>query len=156
MEQLIKVDGLKLILSSQTTPVNQAAATVAEKYKVYYQAVISWSDWMEKEKYSWVSNMFFTPAIAAAVPFDMVKTMPANEAPKKCGMFTEDNADGQGLAGGVAGDRQGHGLRVRPYGRPPRRAARTTPPPSSSSRMRGSTVFSRSARRPTPSPSSSR
>jgi branched-chain amino acid transport system substrate-binding protein len=102
MEQLIKVDGLKLILSSQTTPVNQAAATVAEKYKVYYQAVISWSDWMEKEKYSWVSNMFFTPAIAAAVPFDMVKTMPASEAPKKFGMFTEDNADGQGLAGGVA------------------------------------------------------
>jgi branched-chain amino acid transport system substrate-binding protein len=101
MEQLIKVDGLKLILSSQTTPINEAAGNVAEKYHVFYAACISWADWIEKDKFSWVSDMFFTPAIAGQVPYDMVKTMPAGEAPKKFGMFTEDNADGQGLAEGV-------------------------------------------------------
>ncbi len=101
MEQLIKIDGLKLILSSQVTPINMAAATVADKYKAFYMMNISWADWIEKENYQYVADMFFTPAIAAAVPFDMVATMPKSEWPKKWGMFTEDNADGQGLAGGV-------------------------------------------------------
>jgi branched-chain amino acid transport system substrate-binding protein len=101
MEQLIKIDGLKLILSSQVTPINMAAATVADKYKAFYMMNISWADWIEKEKYQYVADMFFTPAIAAAVPFDMVATMPESERPVKWGMFTEDNADGQGLAGGV-------------------------------------------------------
>jgi branched-chain amino acid transport system substrate-binding protein len=101
MEQLIKIDGLKLILSSQVTPINMAAATVADKYKAFYMINISWADWIEKEKYQYAADMFFTPAIAAAVPFDMIATMPKSEWPKKIGMFTEDNADGQGLAGGV-------------------------------------------------------
>ncbi len=35
MEKLIKSDGLKIILSSNTTPYNQAAATVAEQYGAY-------------------------------------------------------------------------------------------------------------------------
>ena len=32
MEKLIKTDGIKIVLSSNTTPYNQAAATVAEQY----------------------------------------------------------------------------------------------------------------------------
>ena len=110
MEQLIKIDGLKLILSSQVTPINMAAATVADKYKAFYMMNISWADWIEKEKYQYVADMFFTPAIAAAVPFDMVATMPKSEWPKKWGMFTEDNADGQGLAGGVEATAKAKGL----------------------------------------------
>jgi branched-chain amino acid transport system substrate-binding protein len=110
MEQLIKIDGLKLILSSQVTPINMAAATVADKYKAFYMMNISWADWIEKEKYQYVADMFFTPAIAAAVPFDMVETMPKSEWPKKWGMFTEDNADGQGLAGGVEATAKARGL----------------------------------------------
>ena len=110
MEQLIKIDGLKLILSSQVTPINMAAATVAEKYKAFYQMNISWADWIEAEEYQYVANMFFTPAIAAAVPFDMVATMPESEWPKKWGMFTQDNADGQGLAEGVEATAKAKGL----------------------------------------------
>ena len=109
MEQLIKVDGLKLILSTETTPVNQAAATVAEKYKAFYMMTVAWADWIEKDKNQWSADYFFTPAIAAAVPFDMVKTMPKSEVPKKWGMFTEDNADGQGLAGGVEATAKANG-----------------------------------------------
>ena len=109
MEQLIKVDGLKLILSTETTPVNQAAATVADKYKAFYMMTVAWADWIEKDKYQWTADYFFTPAIAAAVPFDMVKTMPKSEVPKKWGMFTEDNADGQGLAGGVEATAKANG-----------------------------------------------
>jgi len=110
MEQLIKIDGLKLILSSQVTPINMAAATVAEKYKAFYQMNISWADWIEAEEYQYVANMFFTPAIAAAVPFDMVATMPESEWPTKWGMFTQDNADGQGLAEGVEATAKAKGL----------------------------------------------
>ena len=109
MEQLIKVDGLKIILSTETTPVNQAAATVAEKYKAFYMMTVAWADWIEKDKNQWSADYFFTPAIAAAVPFDMVKTMPKSELPKKWGMFTEDNADGQGLAGGVEATAKANG-----------------------------------------------
>ena len=109
MEQLIKVDGLKVILSTEVTPINQAAATVADKYKAFYMMTVSWADWIEKEKYKWVADYFFTPAIAAAVPFDMVKTMPKSEVPKTWGMFTEDNADGQGLAGGVEATAKANG-----------------------------------------------
>ena len=109
MEQLIKVDGLKLILSTETTPVNQAAATVAEKYKAFYMMTVAWADWIEKDEYQWSADYFFTPAIAAAVPFDMVKTMPESEVPEKWGMFTEDNADGQGLAAGVEATAKANG-----------------------------------------------
>ena len=109
MEQLIKVDGLKLILSTETTPVNQAAATVADKYKAFYMMTVAWADWIEKDKYQWVADYFFTPAIAAGVPFEMVKEMPKGEVPKKWGMFTEDNPDGQGLAGGVEATAKANG-----------------------------------------------
>ena len=44
MEKLIKTDGLKVVLSSNTTPYNQAAATVAEQYQAYYHIVTSWTD----------------------------------------------------------------------------------------------------------------
>ena len=111
MEQLIKVDGLKLILSTETTPVNQAAATVAEKYKVFYMMTVAWADWIEKDKDQWVADYFFTPAIAAGVPFEMVKTMPKGEVPQKWGMFTEDNADGQGLAAGVEATAKANGYK---------------------------------------------
>ena len=109
MEQLIKVDGLKLILSTETTPMNQAAATVAEKYKAFYMMTVAWADWIEKDKNQWSADYFFTPAIAAAVLFEMVKTMPKGEVPQTWGMFTEDNADGQGLAGGVEATAKANG-----------------------------------------------
>ena len=109
MEQLIKIDGLKLILSTETTPVNQAAATVADKYKAFYMMTVAWADWIEKDGYQWTADFFFTPAIAAAVPFEMVKTMPKDQVPQKWGMFTEDNPDGQGLAAGVEATAKANG-----------------------------------------------
>ena len=44
MEKLIKTDGLKIILSSNTTPYNQAAATVAEQNQAYFHINTSWTD----------------------------------------------------------------------------------------------------------------
>ena len=90
---------------------------MADKYKAFYMMTVAWADWIEKDKYQWSADYFFTPAIAAAVPFEMVKTMPKSEVPQKWGMFTEDNADGQGLAGGRRGDRQGERLHVGLHGR---------------------------------------
>lgn len=112
MEKLIKVDGLKLILSTQVTPINQAAVVVAEKYKAFYQMVVAWTDWMRDGNYEWTADMFFTPASVAEVPFKMVQTMPKSEQPKVWGMFTEDNADGQGLAGGVKATAKAYGYNL--------------------------------------------
>jgi len=112
MEKLIKVEGLKLILSTQVTPINQAAVVVAEKYKAFYQMVVGWTDWMRDGNYQWTADMFFTAAAVAEVPFEMVKTMPESEWPTKWGMFTEDNADGQAMAGGVEATAKAYGFKV--------------------------------------------
>ena len=99
MEKLIKVEGLKLILSTQVTPINLAAATVAEKYQAYYQMSTTLDGLRSgQQNYKWVPDLFFTPGAVAEVPFKMVDTMPQADQPTKWGMLTEDNADGQGLA----------------------------------------------------------
>jgi branched-chain amino acid transport system substrate-binding protein len=110
VEKLIKVGGLKVILSTQVTPINLAAATVAEKYQAFYQMVVGWRDVVEQQKYKWVSDFFFTPGEVADVPFKMIATMPKAEQPTKWAIFTEDNADGQGLGGGVKAVMQGYGI----------------------------------------------
>ena len=44
MEKLIKSEGIKIVLSSNITPYNQAAATVAEQYGAFFQINTSWID----------------------------------------------------------------------------------------------------------------
>jgi branched-chain amino acid transport system substrate-binding protein len=110
VEKLIKVEGLKIILSTQVTPINLAACTVAEKYQAFYQQVVAWRDVIEQQKYKWVSDFFFTPGEVADVPFKMIATMPEAERPTKWAVFTEDNADGQGLGEGVKAVMAGYGI----------------------------------------------
>jgi branched-chain amino acid transport system substrate-binding protein len=101
MEKLIKVEGLKIILSTQVTPINFAAAQIAEKYEVYYHANVGWRDQWQQQKFKWASMHFFTPAEVAHVPFNMVELQPEADRPTKWGVLTEDNSDGQGLGEGV-------------------------------------------------------
>ena len=61
------VTSTSTLRSTETTPVNEAAATVADKYKAFYMMTVAWADWIEKDKYQWVADYFFTPAIAAGV-----------------------------------------------------------------------------------------
>jgi branched-chain amino acid transport system substrate-binding protein len=110
VEKLIKVEGTKIILSTQVTPINLAACTVAEKYEAFYQMVVAWRNVVEEQKYKWVSDFFFTPAEVAEVPFNMVELQPEADRPTKWAIFTEDNADGQGLGEGVKAVMKAHNI----------------------------------------------
>ncbi len=101
VEKLIKVEGTKIILGSQTTPINMAAAIVAEKYQAYHQQVITWTNMAREQKWKWNTDLFFGPDKVGEVPFLMVELMPEAERPKNWCILTEDNADGQALGEGV-------------------------------------------------------
>jgi branched-chain amino acid transport system substrate-binding protein len=110
VEKLIKVEGTKLILSTQVTPINLAACTVAEKYQAFYQMVVAWRDVVQQQKLKWVSDFFFTPAEVAEVPMNMVELQPEADRPTKWAILTEDNADGQALGEGIKAVMTKHGI----------------------------------------------
>ncbi len=101
MERLIKVNHIDLALSSNITPINQAAGTVAEKYKMYYSIATSWLDFIEKENFKYVSDVFTDTGRAAIAPFEVWKKLPEAQRPKAPALLVEDSPDGQGFGGGV-------------------------------------------------------
>jgi branched-chain amino acid transport system substrate-binding protein len=115
VEKLIKVEGTKLILSTQTTPINMAAATVAEKYQALYQSVITWTPMAREQKWKWTTDMFFSPEAAADLPFSMVDAQPEADRPTKWCVLTEDNQDGQALGEGVKAVAAKHGYNLALY-----------------------------------------
>lgn len=58
MEQLIRVDRIDLALSSNTTPINLAAARVCEHYGVFFSIVSSWLEFIEQGHFQWTSGLF--------------------------------------------------------------------------------------------------
>ena len=100
MERLIKVDKIDLALSTNITPINLGAATVCEKYKVYFGIVCSWLDFIEKEHFKWTSDMFTSAAEAAHSPFLIWEALPKDQRPQRPALMTEDNQDGQGFGDG--------------------------------------------------------
>jgi len=101
MERLIKVDKIDLALSSNITPINIAAATVCEKYKVYYAICSSWLDFIEKENFKWASDMFTSAPEAARTPFVIwEEQLPKDQRPQRPALMMEDNQDGQGFGEG--------------------------------------------------------
>ena len=100
LERLIKRDKIDLALSTNITPINIAAATVCEKYKVYFQIVVSWLDFIEKENFKWVSDLFTDTGSAAKTPFLIWNDMPPDQRPKRPALLMEDNQDGQGFGMG--------------------------------------------------------
>ncbi len=115
VEKLIKVEGTKVILSTQTTPINMAAAIVAEKYEAYYQQVITWTNMGREQNWKWNTLLFFSPDAVGEVPFLMAELMPEAERPKNWCILTEDNADGQALGEGVKMMADKHNINVALY-----------------------------------------
>jgi len=101
MEKLIKVEGLDIILSSNITPVNEAAGIVAEREQVYYQINTSWTDFIASHEFKWVSDIFLTPAAAGSVAAEAIAIAPAEVQPTKMAVLVENNPDGQGLGDGA-------------------------------------------------------
>src|SRR4030043_1135823 len=76
MERLIKVNKGELALSSNITPINIAGGTICEKYKVYYSIATSWLDFIEKENFKYVSDMFTSTTEAPRPPFLIWESLP--------------------------------------------------------------------------------
>lgn len=100
MERLIKVDKIDVALSTNITPINQAAATVCEKYKVFFSIVCSWLDFIEQGHYKWTTDLFTSAAEAAHAPFLIWEALPKDQRPQRPALMTEDNQDGQGFGDG--------------------------------------------------------
>jgi branched-chain amino acid transport system substrate-binding protein len=103
VEKLIKVENLKLILSTQVTPINMAAAIVAEKYQALYHMVIIWTTMAREQNYKWATDLFFAPGEGGVgnMPFWIWEKLPADTRPNNWAILTEDNADGQGFGEGT-------------------------------------------------------
>jgi branched-chain amino acid transport system substrate-binding protein len=113
MERLIKRDKIDLGLSSNITPINIAAGTVAEKYKVYYQIVVSWIDFIEKENFKWVADLFSDTGRAAQGPFAIWdEQLPPEKRPKRVALLMEDNQDGQGFGMGFKAWAKKYGYKI--------------------------------------------
>jgi branched-chain amino acid transport system substrate-binding protein len=95
MERLIKMDKVELAMSSNVLPYNIAAATVAEKYKVYYAITCSWLDEIAKQNFHWATDFFFTGLGAAEVPFLVWNALPETDKIKRPAVLMEDDMNGQ-------------------------------------------------------------
>ena len=115
MEKLIKVEGLEIILSSNITPVNEAAAIVAEREQVYYQINTSWTDFIASHEFEWTSDIFLTPAAAGGVAVQVLELAPDDVQPTNVAVMVENNPDGQGLGDGAKAALEASGYNVGLY-----------------------------------------
>jgi branched-chain amino acid transport system substrate-binding protein len=112
MEKLIKLNKVDFALSSNITPINIAAGTVAEKYKVFFFITSSWLDQVGDQKFKWCSDFFFSTVTASEPPFDIWGLQPKAERPKAIWLMMEDNPDGQGFASGFRGHAKDLGYNI--------------------------------------------
>jgi branched-chain amino acid transport system substrate-binding protein len=102
MEKLIKTDNIKVVLSSNTTPYNQAAATVAEQYQAYFHICTSWTDegFIGGMGLKWSTDIFESAADSGLVAIGAAEQLPAADQPTKWAVMYENNPDGIGWADG--------------------------------------------------------
>jgi branched-chain amino acid transport system substrate-binding protein len=95
MEKLIKLEKVDFALGTNITPLNMAAATVAEKYKVYFAVNTAMLDAWGAENYQYSSCAFFQIGPAAEVPCLIWDSRPEAERPQNPALMVMDNPDGQ-------------------------------------------------------------
>ena len=125
MEQLIKVDGIKLILSGNITPVNQAAAQVAEKYGVYFDITSSWIDNSSPDgsnpgfiggmNLKWSTDFFEAAATSGNAAVGAIKAMDPADTPKNFAVMTDNTPDGTGFGNGTKAGLEAAGYNVVTY-----------------------------------------
>ena len=125
MEKLIKVDGIMLVLSGNITPVNQAAAQVAEKYGAYYDIVSSWTDEASPDgtfpgfiggmDLKWSTDMFEAALDAGKVAVGAIQAMDPADQPTKYAVMTENTPDGVGFGDGTKAGLEAQGYKVVSY-----------------------------------------
>ncbi len=125
MEKMIKTDGIKIALSSNITPVNQAAAQVAEKYEAYYHITSSWTDEASPDgsfpgfiggmDLKWATDMFESAGDAGLVAIGAVNAMDEADRPTKFAVMTENTPDGVGFGDGTKAGLEAQGWEVASY-----------------------------------------
>ena len=137
MEKLIKTDGIKIVLSSNITPVNQAAATVAEQYEAYFHIVSSWTDEASPDgsfpgfiggmDLKWSTDMFESAADSGLVAVGGAKAHGIRLISQELGRHDREHAGRRRFRrrhqGGARGGRAGTSCRTRSSSR----ATRTSP-----------------------------
>ncbi len=122
MEKLIKSDGIKIVLSSNTTPYNQAAATVAERYEAYFHINTSWIDDASPDgsfpgfiggmNLKWSSDVFESAGESGKAAIGGAQALPAADQPKIFAVMTENNPDGVGFGDATKGGLEAAGYTV--------------------------------------------
>ena len=113
MEKLIKTDNIKVTLSSNTTPYNEAAATVGEQYGAYYHICTSWTDFIGGLNLKWASDLFVASSNAGKAATGAVDNMATPV--KKLAVMTENNPDGVGFGDGTTAGLKASGYDVVSY-----------------------------------------
>lgn len=113
MEKAIKTDGLKIFLSSNTTPYNQAAATVAEQYQAYFHINTSWTDFIGGMELEWSTDVFESAADAGLAALGAAENLA--EPITNMAVMTENNPDGIGFGDGTVAALEGAGYSVVSY-----------------------------------------
>jgi branched-chain amino acid transport system substrate-binding protein len=113
MEKAIKTDGLKIFLSSNTTPYNQAAATVAEQYQVYFHINTSWIDFIGGMGLKWSTDVFESAAESGLAAVGAAKNL--TEPITKFAVMTENNPDGVGFGDATKAGLEAQGWQVPAY-----------------------------------------
>ena len=99
VERLIKYHKVDLLLSGFSGDGVIPACVIAEQYKKYYHASISWAAPWLKHKFKWSTLFFLDGEQVGAVPFQLWNSMSEDKRPKKPALFVGDVADGRLLAG---------------------------------------------------------
>jgi ABC-type branched-subunit amino acid transport system substrate-binding protein len=125
MERLIKSEGIKIILSSNTTPYNQAAATVAEQYQAYFHINTSWTDEASPDgtfpgfiggmDLEWSSDIFESAGDSGLVALHGADSLPAADQPTKWAVMTDNTPDGVGFGNSTQALLEGAGKTVVTY-----------------------------------------
>ncbi len=103
VERLIKRDKVDMILSGQVGAMGVLPGMItAEKYKKYYHGNIIWKHDFLAHKFKWATMYFIEIPAIGIMPFEVFKTLPGKDRPKKIGLFMEDSFDGKAMGDGAA------------------------------------------------------
>jgi branched-chain amino acid transport system substrate-binding protein len=102
MEKLIKLDKVDICLSSNIDKANNAAATVADKYKMYFAGAGGWwGDDFEPQNFQYASDIFMTAVGCGESPFEVMNTLPADQRPQRIAIMVMNIPDGTLFGQGV-------------------------------------------------------
>jgi branched-chain amino acid transport system substrate-binding protein len=100
-EKLIKIQNVDFIMGSTTTPYNESAGVVADKYKKFYICTTFWPEAFLNDKLSYVADVFFYAGKLGESALKILDPIPQADRPKNFCVMVMDNPDGQAFGGGA-------------------------------------------------------